>query len=243
MKSKFDFRKYIKFSLISNCIIFNTLAGCKKNNNKGSKGCSNSGKNNKNEEENKTEQEQPSQQQEDKNKKDQEDKNKQKQPSQEKEDKNKQKKLQKQKELEENKKKERLKNLKIKYNNKLNQIDSEIKFLKSSIKEYFEKNNFEKTVTVEEINSITDPDNEKVGEKLEKLEKEGLKNLKINILNFLKTKFTGLKVKDKSNKIKTKEEDFTKLEKSENITPNNLITLYSNLNTFEIMILKKLLMK
>ena len=45
MKSKVRLEKYINFSLISNCIIFNTLAGCcKKNNNKGNKGCSGSGK-------------------------------------------------------------------------------------------------------------------------------------------------------------------------------------------------------
>jgi len=44
MTSKVRLEKYINFSLISNCIIFNTLAGCKGKNKKGGKGCSGSGK-------------------------------------------------------------------------------------------------------------------------------------------------------------------------------------------------------
>ena len=44
MKVKSYLEKYINFSLISNCIVFNTLAGCKGKGNKGGKGCSGSGK-------------------------------------------------------------------------------------------------------------------------------------------------------------------------------------------------------
>ena len=45
MKSRVKLEKYINFSLISNCIIFNTLAGCNKNKDKkGGKGCCGSGR-------------------------------------------------------------------------------------------------------------------------------------------------------------------------------------------------------
>ena len=44
MGTKVRLEKYINFSLISNCIIFNTLAGCNGKDKKGGKGCCGSGR-------------------------------------------------------------------------------------------------------------------------------------------------------------------------------------------------------
>lgn len=151
-------------------------------------------------------------------------------------DKDKQKELQKLKELEEKKEKEKLKDLIDNYKKRLVKINSEIKILKGSIKEYFDKKKFVVSVTENEINNITDLDNEEVGKKLNSLENKKLKDLKNNILKYLKNKFLDFKSKDKDNKLNIKDKDITDLENSENIITKELIALYNNLNTFEFIL-------
>ena len=140
--------------------------------------------------------------------------------------------------LEEKNKKEKIKNLQDSYEKRLTIIKNEIGLLKTSIKQYFDEKKFDETkINVDyiekEIPAITDPDDKSVENKLEKLENEELKNLKSNILEYLRTKFSNLKPKDKDNDLKIEDKNFDEIGNSDNISTEKLKNLYISLCNFE----------
>ena len=216
MKIKNYFEKYINFSLISNCVVFNTLAGCNKK--KGGKGCSSSGKDKKdptiinNEQGTSGDENNQGQDDEEKKKKEQEDKEKADKLAKENAE-------------------------KLAYNNKKDGLIAEYKKLKADFDnldkvapKFFEIKGFKIVLTEKEINSCDKNTIDSVEKKLN--------TDKTNFNNNLQTQFGVLK--DKYTEINTNkgdnEFDVTKIEniiKKDKIKVDEFISLNSDLVSYD----------
>jgi len=218
MKIKCKIEKYINFSLISNCIIFNTLAGSGKskeqNKTGSSKGCCGSGKDKKTTITNQV----SSQEEIDKRKTDEEEK-KRKQEELEKE----QQKLEEQEELR--------KNIDI-LKNKFYDLKSNYDKLDKSKKHYFKIDCFIINITEEEITGSTNENIHNLKKKLN-IEVNNFKNTLEAQFKILKDKFEELEKKDKSDADYKFNTSFIGNILQNDVTVDSFINLDNNLYLYE----------
>ena len=223
MKVKNYFGKYINFSLISNCVIFNTLAGCNKK--KGGKGCSGSEKDKDPVIINNGQQDkQQDQQQDDKKKQEEEEHKKREREEQEKADKL----------ANENTEKLALENKKDGLKTELKKLKEALVSLKGVANKFFEINVFKIDSTEAEINNCNKTNIDSIEQKLNTDKTNFDKNLQFQF-KVLKDKYTEIKTNNKGDKGDKK----FSVEKIENIINkdkldvNEFISLNSELVSYD----------
>ena len=219
MKSSGKFEKYIVFSIFSNIVTFNTLAGSGKKN---GKGCCGSNKDKKTSVDNQNDT--------DNNNKDNNDPKSEEQNEEEKKKKKEELEKEKQNLNEQEKLRQNIETIKIKFNELKNNYDK----LKSSNKNYFKIDSFSITITETDIKGITKENINNIETKLNSEVDNFNKALK-DQFDVLNKKFEDLKNNNNSSggdKYDTSDIENT-LKNKENITVDSFISLDTNLKVYE----------